>query len=92
MTCRGYDPKAVKVGKLVKIAAATILDPHKRGAFFRSYAKIAQEGLRKILSQLLLNVFKSILYGRGVEPLLITYYPYAPVSVVRFGQLLQSHE
>lgn len=46
MTCRGYDPKAVKVGKLVKIAAATILDPHKRGAFFRSYAKIAQEGLR----------------------------------------------
>jgi hypothetical protein len=46
MTCRGYDPKAVKVGKLVKISAATILDPHKRGAFFRSYAKIAQEGLR----------------------------------------------
>jgi hypothetical protein len=46
MTCRGYDPKAVKVGKLVKIAAATILDSHKRGAFFRSYAKIAQEGLR----------------------------------------------
>jgi hypothetical protein len=46
MTCRGYDPKAVKVGKLVKIAAATILDPHKRGAFFRSYAKVAQESLR----------------------------------------------
>lgn len=46
MTCRGYDPKAVKVGKLVKIAAAQILDPHKRGAFLRSYAKIAQEGLR----------------------------------------------
>ena len=46
MTCRGYDPKAVKIGKLVKIAASTILDPHQRGAFFRSYAKIAQEGLR----------------------------------------------
>ena len=46
MTCRGYDPKAVKVGKLVKIAAAQILDPHVRGAFFRSYAKIAQESLR----------------------------------------------
>jgi hypothetical protein len=46
MTCRGYDPKAVKVGKLVKIAAASILDPHKRGDFIRSYAKVAQEGLR----------------------------------------------
>lgn len=46
MTCRGYDPKAVKVGKLVKIAAASILDPHKRGSFFRSYAKVAQENLR----------------------------------------------
>ena len=46
MTCRGYDPKAVKVGKLVKMAAATILDPHKRGDFIRSYAKVAQENLR----------------------------------------------
>ena len=46
MTCRGYDPKAVKVGKLVKIAAASILDPHKRGDFIRSYAKVAQENLR----------------------------------------------
>ena len=46
MTCRGYDPKAVKIGKLVKISAATILDPHKRGAFIRSYVKIAQENLR----------------------------------------------
>ena len=46
MTCRGYDPKAVKIGKLVKIAATGILDPHKRGSFFRSYAKIAQENLR----------------------------------------------
>jgi hypothetical protein len=46
MTCRGYDPKAVKLGKLVKIAGASILDPHKRGDFFRSYVKVAQENLR----------------------------------------------
>lgn len=46
MTCRGYDSKAVKIGKLVKIAAASILDPHKRGSFFRSYTKVAQENLR----------------------------------------------
>lgn len=42
MTCRGYDSKAVKVGKLVKIQAATIMDPHVRGAFIRSFAKIAE--------------------------------------------------
>ena len=46
MTCRGYDPKAVKVGRLVKIAAASIIDSHKRGNFIRSYAKVAQENLR----------------------------------------------
>ena len=46
MTCRGYDPKAVKIGKLVKIAGSSILDPHKRGDFFRSYTKVAQENLR----------------------------------------------
>jgi hypothetical protein len=46
MTCRGYDPKAVKVGKLVKIAAATIRDPHKRGAFIRSYVAIEKENVR----------------------------------------------
>lgn len=46
MTCRGYDPKAVKIGSLVKMAASTILDPHKRGAFMRSYVKIAESELR----------------------------------------------
>ena len=46
MTCRGYDPKAVKLGKLVKIAEATIKDKHTRGAFFRSFAKIAEGDLR----------------------------------------------
>lgn len=46
MTCRGYDPKAVKLGKLVKIASAQIQDNHKRGAFLRSFAKIAEGDLR----------------------------------------------
>ena len=39
MTCRGYDPKAVKVPSLVKIAAARILDVHKRGKYIRSYVE-----------------------------------------------------
>jgi hypothetical protein len=46
MTCRGYDPKAVKVGSLVKMAASTILDNHQRRAFVRSYVKIAESELR----------------------------------------------
>ena len=46
MTCRGYDSKAVKIGKLVKISAATIRDPHQRGAFIRGFVKVAQSELR----------------------------------------------
>jgi hypothetical protein len=46
MTCRGYDAKAVKIGKLVKIAAAQIQDNHKRGEFIRSFVRIAQGELR----------------------------------------------
>ena len=46
MTCRGYDPKAVKLGKLVKIAAASIHDNNKRGAFLRSFTKVAEGELR----------------------------------------------
>jgi hypothetical protein len=46
MTCRGYDPKAVKIGKDVKRAVAQIHDQHKRGAFIRSFVKIAQDGSR----------------------------------------------
>jgi len=46
MTCRGYDPKAVKLGKLVKISSASIHDNHKRGAFLRSFAKVAESELR----------------------------------------------
>jgi len=43
MTCRGYDPKAVKISKSVKRAAALILDNHRRGAFVRSYVVVAQD-------------------------------------------------
>lgn len=39
MTCRGYDPKAVKVPSLVKMAAAGILDAHKRGQHIRSFVE-----------------------------------------------------
>lgn len=46
MTCRGYDPKAIKLGKLVKIAAASVHDKHKRGAFLRSFTKVAEGELR----------------------------------------------
>ncbi len=46
MTCRGYDPKAVKLGSLVKMAAASILDNTERRAFLRSYTKIAESESR----------------------------------------------
>jgi hypothetical protein len=39
MTCRGYDAKAVKVGKEVKRVAATILDRGQRRALIKSYAQ-----------------------------------------------------
>ena len=42
MTCKGYDPKAVKVGKPVKRLAATIRDDHRRGEFIRDYVRIAE--------------------------------------------------
>ena len=46
MTCRGYDPKAVKIGKSVKRLAARILDDHKRGEFIRDYVRIAESQAR----------------------------------------------
>jgi hypothetical protein len=46
MTCKGYDPKAVKLPSLVKMAASTITDKHKRGEFLRSFTKIAESELR----------------------------------------------
>jgi hypothetical protein len=47
MTCKGYDPKAVKLGSLVKMAASTIVDRHQRGAFLRSFTKIAEDEARQ---------------------------------------------
>jgi len=46
MTCKGYDPKAVKVGKEVKRLAANFTDAHQRGAIIRSYVKILQDEAR----------------------------------------------
>ena len=46
MTCRGYDPKAVKVSKTVKRAASKIMDAHARGAFIRSFAEIERSNSR----------------------------------------------
>jgi len=46
MTCKGYDPKAVNIGKEVKRQAACFSDPHKRGAIIRSYVKILESDAR----------------------------------------------
>lgn len=46
MTCRGYDSKAVKIGKPVKRLAAKILDNHQRGEFIRGYVRIAIDNSR----------------------------------------------
>jgi len=46
MSCRGYDPKAVKVSKSVKRAAALITDAHARGAFIRSFVEIEKSQSR----------------------------------------------
>ena len=47
MTCRGYDPKAVKISKEVKRGAAQIMDPHVRGAFIRSFVQINEAESRQ---------------------------------------------
>jgi hypothetical protein len=47
MTCRGYDPRAVKIGKPVKVLAATVLDNHERGAFIRSYVKVVRDNAQQ---------------------------------------------
>jgi hypothetical protein len=47
MTCRGYDVKAVKVGKDVKRLAATILDKAQRRSFIQSYARVEEANARQ---------------------------------------------
>jgi hypothetical protein len=51
MTCRGYDPKAVKIGKDVKRAASLIHNAHERGAFIRSFVMVAQDAARQRTSR-----------------------------------------
>jgi hypothetical protein len=46
MSCRGYDPKAVKVSKTVKRMASTMRDSHVRGAYIRSFVSILESELR----------------------------------------------
>ena len=51
MTCKGYDAKAVRIGKDVKRAAAQLMDRHQRGAFIRSFVKIEQDQARQRTSR-----------------------------------------
>ena len=51
MTCRGYDPKTVKLSKTIKRAAALIRNDHVRGAFIRSYVEIEQSNSRMAASR-----------------------------------------
>ena len=46
MSCRGYDPKAVKVSKTVKRMASTIRDSHVCGAYIRSFVAINEAQAR----------------------------------------------
>jgi len=41
MTCRGYDPKAVKVPKSVK-ALYSVPDHHERRALIKSYVRMLE--------------------------------------------------
>jgi hypothetical protein len=46
MTCRGYDPKAVKVGKEIKSLLGKIQDKHLRGQMMRDYVRVYESNLR----------------------------------------------
>lgn len=43
MTCRGYDPKTVKLGKPIKQMAATITDKTERGYFIKMFVDVLKE-------------------------------------------------
>ena len=43
----GYDPRAVKVSKSIKRAAATILDKNLRRGFIKSYARAEAANARQ---------------------------------------------
>jgi len=46
MTCRGYDPKAIKLPKTIKRMAANYVNDHERGAYIKSWAKVVEEQQR----------------------------------------------
>lgn len=46
MTCKGYDPKAVKVPKAIRRFAGYELDAHKRGANLKSFVTVFESELR----------------------------------------------
>jgi hypothetical protein len=51
MTCRGYDPKAVKVPKSVKRIAATVLDNNQRSSLIKSYVTAIESNIRSSMSR-----------------------------------------
>ena len=46
MTCRGYDPKAIKLPKSIKRVAANHANDHERGAFIKSWVRVFEEQMR----------------------------------------------
>lgn len=46
MTCRGYDPRATKIGKPIKRIADTFVDKNARRQYIRSYVEIARSESR----------------------------------------------
>jgi hypothetical protein len=42
MTCRGYDPKSIKVSKSVKRVAATLTNSEQRRSLIKSYARVEE--------------------------------------------------
>ncbi len=52
MTCRGYDPKAVKVSKTVKRRTALYFkNDHHRGSIIRSYVRMLEDASRARVSR-----------------------------------------
>ena len=46
MTCKGYDPKSIKLTKPVKVMAAGIFNKDQRRAFIRDYAATVKTQMR----------------------------------------------
>lgn len=48
MTCRGYDPKAIKLGKPIQRLAATIRDDEARKHFLKMFVAIANSESKSV--------------------------------------------